>query len=372
MPVTLYITNIYSSLKTFNMIAKKKNLFAMLYRPEVFSANPGSLLSNEDWKELQIFINDLVELPTDPVKMPYEDVRKIYTVLNAQGKILKTDVLSKAQKQAEHLYDYGSNASSAVDSLAQILESAPESVAEITPLFKGDDGISSTATKALADAKELSAELIKAADTITSQMTPLKNAVQAENVKIEGDQGEIKALDQKIKAKQDEIATATKAILSDKSTIKDSVKYAWVFPIGTIAALVKMKQAEGDIDNQMNIIDKARKEILQDVQQKRKEIQDMIAMKATIRSNNNLIASIKKVSDIIAKVEGAWSAIVNDLTALVTLLDKLEKEATSGKSSSSVLIKEATQLKTVVKEWDDVANEANEFTRNFKIGIVQA
>ncbi|KAF7875153.1 hypothetical protein EAF04_002325 [Stromatinia cepivora] len=171
--------------------------------------------------------------------------------------------------------------------------------------------------------------------------------------KLSGEGGEMAQLQAEIATTKDEINADQSEYEHDRIVAATAATYAWIFPIGTIAAATVI----GIYVIQANKI-KAEIGVLQD---DLKNDEEKLAADNLLCSDLGLVqADLKTVLDTIspaiAAIEtliGAWDAIASDLTAV--------KDAVNNESATELPIIQQIDQDAIIGQWDDLKAEVDKY-----------
>lgn len=336
------------------------------FKADAFKPDDKPLLSKAAWQKMQLGLNDLVALypsiQANDGAMKFFPAGTLHLLqeLHDQAAAFRDKVLPQARTVAGTLYDYANSANSHFSALANALEhiSSADSQLEVIKGLLGS--LEATPEKAKPQVDALVKELSDFNQYLGTAVPELTTAIKEVKLKIQGNQGDITIQRKDIDSQATIIKAAQSAILSDKHTIKTSLKYIWVMPIGTIVALAKDITAEKDISAQAEIIAQASEKIGQDMEKISQDVLTIVQLDYAEASFKQALADIDEVRDSVGKMTGAWTLIQADLNGVLTNLTK--KTAAEAVKDPCT---EAANLSTAAKEWDDMANETQDFLLTF-------
>ncbi|KAJ8064400.1 hypothetical protein OCU04_006742 [Sclerotinia nivalis] len=202
------------------------------------------------------------------------------------------------------------------------------------------------AKKATQDMKDFETNLQKNKSTLDARNNDITQ-------KLSGEGGEMAQLQAEIATTKDEINADQSEYEHDRVVAATAATYAWVFPIGTIAAATVI----AIYVIQANKI-KAEIGVLQD---DLKNDEEKLAADNLLCSDLGLVqADLKTVLDMIspaiAAIEtliGAWDAIASDLTAV--------KDAVNNESATELPVIQQIDQDAIIGQWDDLKAEVDKY-----------
>ena len=342
------------------------------------------LLSKSEWLSIQRFVNDGVMLPTDEAKFKaslgsgaqsdlseFKPLIDVYVDINKNCSNWRDSIFPDSVDLASDIYNYGKNLAPVyyppISQLADDIDADPTNAKLKTKLkallTKLSEEAQTRADKAAAVSKKVKDF---ANDTLDS-----KNQL----VGADGKGGLNKIYD-------DKFGSASADVISLRSQIDDMNKllknlndeydhdvvvaatsptYAWVWPIGTIAAAIvagiygdKAVKALDRIKSTQATLETLNSKLAADANL-------MITINQADIGLDNMVNKISDALPVLQKIQGIWGGLSSDLTAIVNIIDtNIDKVIPMLKSLG---------VDAAVKAWGNVANEANDYRVNAYIQV---
>lgn len=203
------------------------------------------------------------------------------------------------------------------------------------------------------------------AATVKAKMQDFFEQTQADRVNLytlkdhyrqryEGRQGEIAQFMDQIKNDSDSIKLWNAEYEHDVIVAATTPTYAWVFPIGTIAAVVVAGVYGARATAALDQVHQYQQKLEQAEAGLRQALLVMHDIELADSSMDGILTSLNAALPVIAKIEGIWSLIANSLTALIDqIIDKDIDQAELALKSFGV--------QKAINQWAAVAQIANDY-----------
>jgi len=293
-----------------------------------WSIAPGSIAKTDNpflidaalWNAINVYVYNGVKLPEN---MPQEDLRGAYALIREHTKAWRDVTFPRSLSVADDIVDYGMKAPrlyAALSDAGDKIMEAPDGSADYEIAKKRFVAILNRLIDDAAKHAGNAAQVKTSVLAFRSQTIDDHNAVKKIKTKYEAEYG---AGSQKEKDLEKEIADlqASAAALNDEYNqavvvAATSPTYAWVFPVGTISAIVvagvygdkavKLKDAIAAVNDKINTL----------TGEKKQRIEMLALLKLAVDSSSGIEKLMGPASDALDKVAGTWSAIAADLTKL--------------------------------------------------------
>jgi hypothetical protein len=327
------------------------------YHPEAFTPDDKPLLSVDQWRKLQMFLETAIALPTTADKYPDSRALPLFAAIQGSSAQYKASTLPSAAQAGQAIYSFSVDAQSHFDTLAALVSAPEDCRPQVIELY--DDIISSAKTE-LASATKVSEDTKAYAGVLRGLDNPLRTLVAqiAAELGPLGDQ--FRKLSADVDAQNKRIQDAQDAILSDRKVIHDTVYYAWIPIIGTIVAIAEIKTHNDDINAQMAIISDATGQVYK-LDQQLRVLSDKIShlqQAQTLLQNQTTV--LESVLPIVIGIAGSWNRIVEELQSVQGAIQKSDEQAMRAHPCLA-----ETALATAAKEYAFVADDAHDFMANF-------
>lgn len=345
---------------------------------------PGFSLSKTEWLSIQTYVNDALALPTDKTSFAkslgpgaptdlsdFDQLIDCYKNISSHCLTWKQTTYPLTVSLASNIYDYGTNKVplyyGAILPLANKLSENPNDTQSKEALKGVLQTLTTAASGYQAHASHVASEVQKFADETQADKTVLSGT--------DGKSGLIKYYNDKFGSKSAEVVelnkeiVAQRLVLSSKNAEYDhdvivaatTPTYAWIFPVGTIAAAV----VAGVYGHKaVEALDAARA-----AQSKINSLSDEIAADAKLMTSiflseqgmHTIESDLAEALPVIQKIEGVWGAISADLAAIVKMID--EDIAKALPIIMNLGVEEA------IRAWHNVALAANTYRINAYITV---
>lgn len=340
---------------------------------------PGFSLSASEWLAIQVYVTNALSLPTNQNEFrkslgkgapedlsDFDKLIACYKDINAHCTTWQEDTFPSSVSLASQVYEYGINKVPvyypAINKEAAILADDPNNENAKKALKAILDNLEKTA-QGYADS---AADVAKAIRTFADQTS----ADQTTLVGPKGDAGLVKYYNDEYGSKSEEVTSLTEEIKAqgivleaaqneyehDVIVAATTPTYAWVFPVGTIAAAV-VAGVYGD--KAVKALDRAKA-----AQKKINELNDKLAADANLmnaiylaeQGMGQITRELAAALPVIQKIEGIWGGIADDLAAIVKLID------TDIRKVPPIIMN--LGVDEAIKAWHNVALAANAYRLN--------
>lgn len=325
------------------------------YNPAAFAPDNKPLLSAPQWQFVQLYLQDCHNLPTD---FPFADSQKSYNIIRSAAATFQNTTLPEAYTMANKLFNQGQTASATFEGVLGVLGSGSASKDTLVSLFKP---LVESATNAQAGAKTVFDQSQTFVNTLSTQGGLLSEYKNNYINKAGGLESQIKTLEASITQERTKIQAAQSSILHDQKVINDTKYYSWIPLVGTIVALVEIITHDKDIEKQEGIIKDAIKAIQGYNATLQKDESEVAQLIYAEKFNQDQVKQINTVLPDIQKIEGVWGTIAAELGDVLGNIEKAQSKS----SLEGLKCLAAVYLTTAEKEWNSVANDANDFMINF-------
>jgi hypothetical protein len=305
---------------------------------------PGFTMSRAEWIAIQTYVTDALALPTTDTAFrnslgpgapqdlsDFKNLIDAYGVIDAHVTNWEEHVFPDSVNLASDIYQYGMNKAPVfyppILKEAQILVDHP------------DDSQAKEALKAILDnLKHDAQDKADKAVTVAGQIAQFARDTEADKVTMTGTDGKgglVKYYDDKYGSTSAEVESLTKDIDAQRLVLKaandeydhdvvvaaTTPTYAWVWPIGTIAAAVVAgiygKKAVEALDQARAAqakIDTLASKLAADANL-------MVAIHSAEIGLNTIVRDITAALPVIEKIQGVWGGIAADLGSISSLID---------------------------------------------------
>lgn len=340
---------------------------------------PNFSLSKTEWVAIQTYVTDALALPiTDdefrkslgsgaPKDLAdFVQLIGAYKGIHDHSKTWQDTTFPKTVALANAVVQYGRNTAPVY--YPPILTEARKLAAN------PDDQEAKAALKAILDALQKEAQKYATqADDAVKEVKKFADDTQADKDKLvgpKGDGGLVKYYDDRYGKVSKEVEDLTKEIVAQRLILKSAndeydkdvviaattPTYAWLYPVGTIAAAV-VAGIYGD--KAVKALERARA-----AQRKIDELNDKLAADANLMNSihrasfgmNYITRSISTALPVIQKIYGVWGGIAADIGQIVTLIDTNIREV------PPIIMNLGVEL--AIKSWANVAAAADAYRVN--------
>jgi hypothetical protein len=318
---------------------------------ELVKSNPAPkenpfLLSSAEWLAIQVYVNDAVSLPTNTDELQkslgpdappintadFASLVACYSAINSHctdwqkttfpaSISLAGDVVAYAQKAPIY---YG-----AINTEAQKLVSNPNDTQAQAALKAIIDNLAAQATTFQGNAQHVS-DMITTFATQTaadknSLLGPDGTGTQSGIVKDYTDKygstsEAVKSLTDQLNGLNELLVTDTKEYNHDVIVASTTPTYAWIWPIGTIAAAIVAGIYGDKAMKALNRIHKDQDQIATLSAQLKADANLMCDLTLANKGITQISSEISNALPIIQKIQGIWGAIATDLTNLGNII----------------------------------------------------
>ncbi len=336
--------------------------------PNKFKPDNKPLLSKSQWQKMQLGLNDMVALYSNILENQYSlhyfppETLQTLKELSEKANNFRNEVIVKGSGVAGNLKNYANNSATKYKVLVNVLDHHDLKQQVAATLLKG---LVDPAERYEAQARELEQVIVDFNNYLGTALPKIRTGLKIVKENIKGSEGDMERVSKDIAHQGEVIHTAQQAILSDKNTIKDTLKYMWAVPIGTIIAIVKLVESEKDIQTQWGFIQDATKQLEKDVKELSQDALTLAELTFAEQSFERAITDINDVHQGVGKMAGTWSNIFADLRGIV---DNLNKHPESHDASVDMReLDEVSNLTAAENQWLDIENIAEDFLANFHL-----
>lgn len=343
------------------------------------TGGPGFILSKGEWIAVQAYVTNALALPINgdefkkslgpgaPSSLAdFEQLIALYQSINGHCSTWQKTTFPNTVALAGNVYDYGANKAPVyyppILKEAQILKNDPNNADAKKALKAILDNLQQTAddyaNKATAAAKEVQtfAEQTQGDKTTLVGADGKGGLIKYYNDKYGATSKDVEDLTKEIKAQQVILKAANEEYDHDVIVASTTPTYAWVWPIGTIAAAV-VAGIYGD--KAVKALDRARA-----AQQKIDDLTDKLAADANLMvainsaevGMNAIGQALAAALPVIQKIQGVWGGIAADLQNISRLID------TDIRQVPPIIMN--LGVEEAIKAWHNVAQAANEYRVN--------
>lgn len=323
--------------------------------------NSPFFMSQESWHSLQCYLKSGMELSTSPadavVKMgiAQEDADKFADLWAAYKQVqdhcadFRKTTLPDTVNLAGSLAEYGRD--KAPIFYAGLLQATdPNDFKDVLANLR------QTAVDFAADADKVRDEINDFIDQTTKDKATLSPILDKYKQEYDGEQGLITQYRTEIQDDTDLIDHFNDEYRKDVTIACTSATYAWVFPVGTIAAAVVAgvygKRAQDALDHVHEYQDK-----LAGAQERlRSALVLSHDLDLVDKSLDGIIASLNDALPVVQKMKGIWTALAKDIDLIVATIDK--------DISGMPRFIQKLGIKEAIQEWQDLAAGADQFRVN--------
>ncbi len=340
---------------------------------------PGFILSKTEWIEIQTYVTDALALPTNDSEFKkslgagapsdlsdFKQLIQAYQDINSHCTTWQKTTFPNTVNLASTVYDYGTNKAPVyyppILKEAKILENDPDNEDAKKALKAILDNLQGTANDYAGQASAAQKEIQDFADNTQKDKTTLvgpkgdKGLVKYYNDKYGKTSKDVEEINKELTAQRTILDAANKEYNHDVVVAATTPSYAWIWPLGTIAAAVvagvyghkavealdRAKAAQAKIDN---LTDKLAA-----------DANLMIAIHSAQIGMNTIVQSLSAALPVIQKIQGVWGGIASDLANISKLIDSDIRKVPP--IIMNLGVDEA------VKAWHNVAQVANAYRIN--------
>lgn len=358
---------------------------------EVLSINPGAIaaegtdggpgfaLSKTEWISIQTYVTDALALPIDVTQFrnslgpgaptdlsDFTALISAYQAINTHCTTWQNTVFPAAVSLASDIYSYGMNKAPVyyppILKEAQILEGDPDNADAKAALKAILDVLQTAATGYATKASGVAAQIQQFAnDTAADQSTlvgPNRDAglVKYYNDKYGTASADVIEINKELDAQRLILAAANAEYDHDVVVAATTPTYAWVWPIGTIAAAVVAGIYGHKAVEALDQARAAQAKINSLADELQADAKLMVAIHGASIGMNRIVSDLAAALPVVQKIQGVWGGIAHDLDAIAHLIDADIRQVPP--IIMSLGVDEA------VKSWHNVALNADAFRVN--------
>lgn len=336
------------------------------------------LLSQPEWLGIQRYLVSGMHLPADKAALiaqlggtappngidSYADLIAGFAAVNAHCTAFNNGTLPDSVACADQIVQYNRDVPTYYGALTKLLPQleVPTPDPTVVAQFKAIVTLLATQAQEYADHATKVKDGMKAFADLSVQDQISLGALHDKYSKLLGDQSPVIAqLATDAKTDTDSMRQWNSQYEHDTVVAATSATYAWLWPFGTIAAVVVAgvygKRATDDLARVHEFQAK-----LDLVNNQTKAAAIMLLDLGLINSDlDDIGTKLAAALPTIEKIEGIWSAIASDLTSLATTIDTHIAQVPA--------IIRSLGIDTAIKDWNDVASEANAYRVNAFITV---
>jgi hypothetical protein len=341
---------------------------------------PAFALSSTNWIAIQTYVIDGLALPTT------DDAFKTYLGRGAPSDVTEFapliacflgihDQCSTWQKTtypdsvslASDIYDYGTNKAPAyyppIDKLADKLTADPTDAKSLAMLKALLDNLSADAQTRADKATIVKGQIQKFADDTSASKSTLSGTpanpgglVKKYNDEFGEKSQDVIDCNKEIEAQKLILQAANDEYNHDVIVAATSPTYAWVWPVGTIAAAVVAGIYGKKATEALDRANAAKQKISQMNDELAADALMMIAINSAEMGMGQILDSLNAALPIIELVEGVWGGIADDLKNIVAQID------TDIRQALPILM--SLGVDEALSSWHNVALAANTYRTN--------
>lgn len=346
---------------------------------------PAFALTSTNWIAIQTYVIDGLALPTTTAafktylgKGAPDDVSEFqplidcFVGINSQCSTWQTTTYPASVSLASDIYDYGTNKAPTyyppIDKLADILTTDPTNAAALAKLKALLDNLTTDAQSRADKAAAVRVQIQKFADDTSASKSILSGTPANPG-------GLVKKYNDEFGEKSQDVLDCNKEITAQTLVLKaandeynhdvivaaTTPTYAWVFPVGTIAAAVVAGVYGKKAVDALDRAHAAQQKIDQMNDQLAADARMMIAINSAEAGMGSILESLNAALPIIQLLEGVWGGIADDLKNIVAMIDTDIRQALPILASLGV--------DEAMLAWHNVALAANAYRTNAYVQV---
>lgn len=350
------------------------------------SGSSSFLLSAAEWLAIQVYVNDALSLPTTddafrkslgsaaPTDLTnFEPLIACYKDINSHCSDWQNTIFPTTVTLASDIYAYSQKASiyyAAINKEAQILVNDPNNADAQAALKAIIQNLATQASTYQGNANHVAAQITTFANNTSADRSTLlgpdgtgttQGLVKKYNDEYGSTSTEVKNLTDQLNSETTLLKTDTDEYNHDVIVAATTPTYAWIWPVGTIAAAIVAgiygKRATDALDRMH-----ADQDQINNLNAQLQADANLILNLNIAHTGMTQIASeLTNALPIIQKIEGIWGAIANDLTSIGGIIQNDIAQALP--IIMNLGVTEAIQA------WQSVGNEANDYRVNAYITV---
>ncbi len=320
------------------------------------------------WNAINVYVYNGVKVPENA---PQTDLSGAYALIREHTRKWRDVTFPKSLSVADDIVDYGSKAPRLFAALSDAGDKIMEAADGSFEYEAAKKRFVAILNRLIDDAAKHAANAVEVKDLVLafrSQTIDDHNSIKTIHKKYDTELGVGSAKEQQVK---DEIAQlqAAAAALNDEYNqavvvAATSPTYAWVFPVGTISAIVvagvygdkavKLKEAIDNVNAKLGTLDAEQKQ--------RAEL--LALLRLAVNSSAGIEKLMGPACDALDKVAGTWNAIAADLK-------KLRDFITNMRGGFDLYFVDIPQA---IDDWKSLAEKADAYRANafIKVSELQA
>jgi hypothetical protein len=349
------------------------------------AGGPAFALTSTNWIAIQTYVIDGLALPTtdDAFKTylgkgapsdlsEFKPLLDCFVGINSQCSTWQKTTYPASVSLASDIYDYGTNKAPTfyppINKLADILTADPTNADALAKMKALLDNLTADAQSRADKAAAVKAQIQTFADQTSASKSILSGTPDNPGGLVKKYNDEFGAKSQDVIDCNKEI-TAQKLILDaaneeynhDVIVAATTPTYAWVWPVGTIAAAVVAGIYGKKATDALDRANAAKQKIQQMNDQLAADALMMIAINSAEAGMGSILNSLNAALPIIQLLEGVWGGIADDLKNLVAIIDTDIRKALPILASLGV--------DEALLAWHNVALAANAYRTNAYVQV---
>lgn len=338
------------------------------------------LMASADWYTLQRYVNSTFILPTNDDAMrrsvgmlafesvePLRNLIDVFSRMQTHCRTWKDVTFPRSVELSSRLVQYNLMVPDAYEALIDALKAFakdrdPDRRAECLEII---DALQGDANQNADEAAAVRDMIVAFSNQSAQDKRDLSNADQQLEALYGANGTQLQEYRQKLKDQQEALEEANRQYEHDVTVAATTPTYAWIIPFGLIAGAVVAGVYGDRAVKAKEAADAAEAEI------GRLEHDIAVATRMMQISStgdtlaDNIMEKLDPALKIIQKIEGIWRALASDLGNVTKLLDEVEK----GTMSEERLLKVQLKVRAGIRQWDAVAQAANNYRVNAFVDV---
>jgi hypothetical protein len=307
-----------------------------------FTGGPAFALSTTEWIAIQTYVVDSLALPTDEAAfkkslgpgapsslVDFIPLIAAYKAINAHCTTWKNDTYPSSVELASNIHSYALAASTYYNPilpLARILTANPNDADAKAKLEAILSKLSKDATDNQTKASAVAVKIKAFADQTSADKVELSGKdgkgglVKKYNDEFGSTSAEVAELTKQLKAQQEILKSKNAEYDHDVVVAATTPTYAWVWPIGTIAAAIVAGVYGKKATDALEAARAAQQKINSLSDKLAADANLMVAINSAELGMTTILNSLNAALPVIQKIEGVWGAIAGDLSNIVNLI----------------------------------------------------
>ena len=338
------------------------------------SGGPKFALSKPEWIAIQTYVTDVLALPTNDAELrnylgsgapkdlsDFDRLIAAYQAMNKHCTTWQKDVFPATVDLASSVYNYGVN-------IAPVYYSAILPEAEVLKKDPNNKQALAALKAILGLLKKQANEYASAATAVRKQIQTFADQTQADRTTLVGPHGkaglqkyyndkygktsqDVQEILRELRAQNIILRAADKDYNHDVTVASTTPTYAWIVPVGTIAAAVVAGVYGHRAVEALDRAKAAKAQIRRLEAQRQADSKLMLAIHSACQGIDGIVQALSAALPAVEIIEGVWGAIASDLGSV---MQTLEDEFDQGLYCIMNLgVEEAT------KAWHNVGQEAD-------------